>query len=73
MSDTVLVKPDGNCLWNAIPMALRFKNYAKVDSIADSDQFRAIVVSYFTENKSEYSTLILQQIDLSIEEHKTDL
>jgi hypothetical protein len=30
-------------------------------------------VSYFTENKSEYSTLILQQIDLSIEEHKTDL
>jgi hypothetical protein len=73
MSDTVLVKPDGNCLWNAIPMALRFKDFAKVDFIANSDQFRAMVVSYLTENKSEYKTLILQQIDLSIEEHKTNI
>jgi hypothetical protein len=31
------------------------------------------VVSYLTENKSEYKTLILQQIDLSIEEHKTNI
>ena len=72
MSEAYLVKPDGNCLFEAIPMALKFKDFALANSVNSHFEFRNLVVDYMKTHQEEYSNLILQQLDLSLAEHRED-
>lgn len=62
------IKPDGNCLFNAVIKGLVLEEIPIAETLKDHFQLRKLVVNYMKKNLKDYSQLIIQQIDISINE-----